>query len=337
MKDLLHKVVGGEDLTEEEMIGAMTAIMEGQVEPVSIAGFLTALKMKGETVAELVGAARVMRQKAEAIKLPEGPAVDTCGTGGDGADTFNISTTVAFVVAGAGVTVAKHGNRAVSSKSGSADVLKTLGVNIDADIKTVERCLAESGIGFLFAPSFHQSMKYAGPVRRELGFRTLFNLLGPVTNPSGVTSQVIGVFDERWVRPLAEVLRDLDCRHGFVVHGEDGLDEITLTCNTRVCELKDGEISEYDLDPTELGLDYCSPEELAGGSPDDNARIVRELLDGAGGPKRDIVLLNSAAALVAADVAEDVKEGLARARQSITSGSARQKLKDLCRISNDSE
>jgi anthranilate phosphoribosyltransferase len=237
-------------------------------------------------------------------------------------------------VAGAGIPVAKHGNRAVSSRSGSADVLKCLGVNIEADKSVVERCVELAGIGFLFAPTLHKAMKHAADVRRELGFRTVFNLLGPLTNPARVQAQVVGVFDSKWTSPLAHVLKNLGTRHAFVVHGEDGLDEITLTCNTKISELNNGEIKDYYLDPTELGLEYCSEQDLKGGSAEDNATILRELLDGAGGPKRDIVLLNAAAAIVAAGKATGFKEGLEVAKKSINSGEARQKLKDLCRLSH---
>ncbi len=333
-QDILHKVVDGHDLTEDEMVSIMTQVMEGKVDRSLLGAFLTALRMKGETVAEISGAAQVMREKAEPLNIPVEGVVDTCGTGGDGANTFNISTTAAFVVAGAGIPVAKHGNRAVSSRSGSADVLKCLGVNIEADKEIVERCLELAGIGFLFAPNLHKAMKHAADVRRELGFRTVFNLLGPLTNPAGVKAQVVGVFDSKWTSPLAQVLKNLGTRHAFVVHGEDGLDEITLTCNTKISELNIGKIKDYFLDPTKLGLEYCSEQDLKGGSADDNATILRELLDGAGGPKRDIVLLNAAAAIVAADKAGDLKTGMEMARKSISSGEARQKLKDLCRISH---
>ena len=333
-QDILHKVVDGIDLSEEEMVSIMTQIMEGKVDRSLLGGFLTALRMKGETIAEISGAARVMREKAEPLNIPVKGVVDTCGTGGDGADTFNISTTAAFVVAGAGIPVAKHGNRAVSSRSGSADVLKCLGVNIEADKTVVERCVEMAGIGFLFAPTLHKAMKHAADVRRELGFRTVFNLLGPLTNPAGVQSQVVGVFDSKWTSPLANVLKNLGSTHAFVVHGEDGLDEITLTCNTKISELVSGNIKDYYIDPTELGFDYCSEQDLKGGSAEDNATILRELLDGKGGPKRDIVLLNAAAAIVAAGKASDFKAGIEVAKKSINSGEARQKLKDLCRLSH---
>lgn len=333
-QNILHKVVDGQDLSEDEMVSIMNQIMEGKVDRSWLGAFLTALRLKGETVEEITGAAQVMREKAEHLNIPIKGVVDTCGTGGDGADTFNISTTSAFVVAGAGIPVAKHGNRAVSSRSGSADVLKSLGVNIEADKSVVERCVEMAGIGFLFAPSLHKAMKHAGDVRRELGFRTIFNLLGPLTNPARVQAQVVGVFDSKWTSPLAKVLQKLGTLHAFVVHGEDGLDEITLTCNTKISELSNGEVKDYYLDPTKMGLDYCSDEDLKGGSADDNATILRELLDGAGGPKRDIVLLNASAAIVAAGRADSLKEGLDVARKSIASGEARQKLKDLCRLSH---
>ena len=333
-QDILHKVVDGHDLLEEEMVAVMTQVMEGKVERLLLGAFLTALRVKGETVEEISGAAKVMRAKAEPLDIPVEGVVDTCGTGGDGADTFNISTTAAFVVAGAGIPVAKHGNRAVSSRSGSADVLKCLGVNIEADKTVVERCVDMAGIGFLFAPTLHKAMKHAADVRRELGFRTVFNLLGPLTNPAGVQAQVVGVFDPKWTSPLARVLKNLGARHAFVVHGEDGLDEITLTCNTKISELNNQKIKDYDLDPTEFGFEYCSEQDLKGGSAEENATILRELLDGKGGPQRDIVLLNASAAIVAAGKADDFKTGIEVAKQSIDSGEARQRLKDLCRLSH---
>ena len=332
-QDILHKVVDGNDLTEDEMVSIMTQVMEGKVDRSLLGAFLTALHMKGETVAEISGAAQVMREKAEPLNIPVEGVVDTCGTGGDGADTFNISTTAAFVVAGAGIPVAKHGNRAVSSRSGSADVLKCLGVHIEADKSVVERCVELAGIGFLFAPTLHKAMKHAADVRRELGFRTVFNLLGPLTNPARVQAQVVGVFDSKWTSPLAQVLKNLGTRHAFVVHGEDGLDEITLTCNTKISELNNGEIKDYYLDPTELGFEYCSEQDLKGGSVENNATILRELLDGAGGPKRDIVLLNASAAIVAAGKAAGFKEGVGVARKTINSREARPKVKKLCRPS----
>ena len=331
---ILHALVDGNDLTEDEMVSSMTEIMEGQVTDSQLAAFLTALHVKGETVAEIVGAARVMRAKAEKIDIKSPPLVDTCGTGGDGADTFNISTASALVTAGAGVKVAKHGNRAVSSRSGSADVLKCLGVNLDANLSIVKRCVDEAGLGFLFAPLMHKAMKHAAGVRKELGFRTIFNLLGPLTNPANAQAQVLGVFDVKWVQPLATVLRDLGCSRALVVHGSDGLDEITLTGVSQIAELKNGEVTSYSLDPGELGFEYCGSDDLKGGSPEENAAIIQEILNGEKGPRRDIVVLNSAAAIYVAGKAESLDLAVQLAVNSIKSGKARDKLEDLCRITN---
>lgn len=328
----LHIVVSGKELSEEEMMGAMTEIMDGKVGDTQLAAFLTALQFKNVTVSEIVGAARVMRDKAEKVNAKD--SVDTCGTGGDGADTFNISTTVAFVVAGAGVRVAKHGNRAVSSKSGSADVLKYLGVNIDASLPTVERCIEEVGIGFLFAPLMHKAMKHAAAVRKELGFRTIFNLLGPLTNPANAHAQVLGVFDSKWVTPLAEVLRELGSRHALVVHGFDGLDEITLTGETQIAELKNGKVNNFSFDPKEFGYSLCSVADLKGAEPETNAEIMREILNGSSGPKTDIVVLNAAAAIYVGGKADSIEKGILIATNSIESGAALKKLEELCRVSN---
>jgi len=328
----LHIVVSGKDMSEEEMMGAMTEIMDGKVGDTQLAAFLTALQFKNVTVSEIVGAARVMRDKAEKVNAKD--SVDTCGTGGDGADTFNISTTVAFVVAGAGVRVAKHGNRAVSSKSGSADVLKYLGVNIDASLPTVERCIEEVGIGFLFAPLMHKAMKHAAAVRKELGFRTIFNLLGPLTNPANAHAQVLGVFDSKWVTPLAEVLRELGSRHALVVHGFDGLDEITLTGETQIAELKNGKVNNFSFDPKEFGYSLCSVADLKGAEPETNAEIMREILNGSSGPKTDIVVLNAAAAIYVGGKADSIEKGILVATNSIESGAASKKLEELCRVSN---
>ena len=328
----LHIVVSGKELSEEEMMGAMTEIMDGKVGDTQLAAFLTALQFKNVTVSEIVGAARVMRDKAEKVNAKD--SVDTCGTGGDGADTFNISTTVAFVVAGAGVRVAKHGNRAVSSKSGSADVLKYLGVNIDASLPTVERCIEEVGIGFLFAPLMHKAMKHAAAVRKELGFRTIFNLLGPLTNPANSQAQVLGVFDSKWVTPLAEVLRELGSRHALVVHGFDGLDEITLTSETQIAELKNEKIDNFSFNPKEFGYSLCSLADLKGAEPETNAEIMREILKGSSGPKTDIVILNAAAAIYVGGKADSIEKGILVATNSIESGAALKKLEELCRVSN---
>ena len=333
-QEILHTVVSGKDLTEYEMMTAMTQVMEGKVIDSQFAAFLTALQLKHETVPEIVGAARVMRSKAEKVKVNASHIVDTCGTGGDGADTFNISTAVSFVVAGADITVAKHGNRAVSSKSGSADVLKCLGVNIDASLSTVERCIEEVGIGFLFAPLMHKAMKHAAKVRKELGFRTIFNLLGPLTNPAHAHGQVLGVYDSKWVIPLAEVLRDLGSRRALVVHGFDGLDEITLTSETQVSELNNDNVSNFTIDPKEFGYTLCSAKDLKGGSPEENAETIRGILQGASGPKTDIIVLNAAAAIYVGGKAETVEQGILVAANSISSGAANKKLEELCRVSN---
>jgi len=335
--EALKRVLEKQDLTENEMIAVMNQIMSGEALPSQLAAFLTALRMKGESVSEIVGSAKVMREKAVSIKTNSENVVDTCGTGGDGADTFNISTASAFVAAGAGAIVAKHGNRAVSSRSGSADVLKCLGVEISAPSEIVEKALSEAGIAFLFAPLMHGAMKHAAPVRKELGIRTVFNILGPLTNPAGAKAQVIGIYDKTKLRPMALALAGLGSQRAFVVHGEDGLDEITLTGKTHVCELKDGAVEDYDLDPKEFGFEYCSAGELKGGSPEENAQMIKELLSGKRtGPCRDIVVLNSGAALLAAGKAGDWSEAIELAKRSIDSGSAADKLSELIRITNQS-
>ena len=330
----LQSIVLGNDLSEQEMVDAMTEVMDGQVGDMQHESFLTALQVKKVEVSEIGGAGKVMREKAEKVKVKASHIVDTCGTGGDGADTFNISTAVAFVVAGASVTVAKHGNRAVSSKSGSADVLKCMGVNIEASLSTVERCIEETGIGFLFAPLMHKAMKHAATVRKELGFRTLFNLLGPLTNPANAHAQVLGVYDSRWVNPLAEVLRDLGSRRALVVHGFDGLDEITLTSETQVSELKNDNLTSFTIDPKEYGYSLCSPNDLKGGSPEENAGIIRDILNGTTGPKTDIVILNAAAAIYVGGKADSIEKGILVAANSIDSGAANKKFEQLCQMSN---
>jgi len=330
IQEALIKIIDKRDLEKDEMISVMTQIMEGQAERVLLAAFLTALRVKGESMEEILGAAIVMRDKSEKIKVKADYVVDTCGTGGDSANTFNISTAAAFVVAGCGLTVAKHGNRAVSSRSGSADVLKFLGVNIEADKLTVEKCIDDIGIGFLFAPLMHRAMKHAGEVRKELGFRTIFNLLGPLTNPAGAHAQVIGVYDANRLKQIADVLNLLGTKHAFVVHGDDGLDEITLTGTTKVCELLNGKVNEYMLEPASFGLTACKAKDLEGGSPEENAGIIRSILSGVLGPQRDIVLMNASAAIVAGGRAEKLKEAMVLSRHSIDSGLAEKKLNDLC-------
>ena len=333
IKEILGILGEGEDLDAEMMEMAMEEIMSGEATPSQISAFLMGLRVKGETVEEITAAAKVMRAKAKKVRAPE-DVIDTCGTGGDHSMTFNISTASAFVVAGAGVRVAKHGNRAASSHCGSADVLAELGVNLEADIKLVERCIEEIGIGFLFAPLLHQAMRYAIGPRREMGIRTIFNLLGPLSNPAGAKRQLLGVFDKRWVRPLAEVLKNLGSERAMVVHGEDGLDEITLTGATYVAELKDGEVREYKIEPEEFGFRRCLLSEIRGGTSGYNAEIIREVLSGSEGVKTDIVLLNAGSAIYVAGKAGSIKEGIELVRQTIKSGKAMEKLEALIKMSN---
>ncbi|MBT6662562.1 MAG: anthranilate phosphoribosyltransferase [Nitrospina sp.] len=335
IQNALKKVLDKVDLKEVEMVSIMTQIMEGQVKDSQLGSLLTALSIKGESIEEIAGAAIVMRDKSENINVSRTETiVDTCGTGGDGANTFNISTAAAFVVAGCGLTVAKHGNKAVSSLSGSADVLRCLGVNIDADKLTVEKCLDEIGIGFLFAPMMHGAMKYAAGVRKELGFRTIFNLLGPLTNPAGANAQVIGIYDSSRLKQIASVLKLLGTRQAFVVNGSDGLDEITLTGTTNVCELVNGQVKEYTLEPENFELTACKAKDISGGTPEENANIIKNILSGEQGPKSDIVLMNASAAICAGGIAENLKVAMHLARQSIDTGSAEKKLNDLCRLSH---
>ncbi len=325
IKTAINKVMGGESLTIEEAEEVMSQIMGGEATPAQIGSYLTALRMKGETVAEITGSVRAMRRSAVPVRPTAGPAdlVDTCGTGGDGAGTFNISTTAAFVVAGAGQKVAKHGNRSVSSKSGSADLLAALGVNLDLTPDQVAQTIDEVGIGFLFAPKLHPAMKHAIGPRRELGVRTIFNILGPLTNPAGALSQVIGVYDEWLTEPLARVLGQLGSRGGFVVHGHGGLDELTTAGPNRVSRLENGQVVTETLDPADLGFSRAGPADLLGGTAEENAEITRAILSGRQkGPRRDVVVLNAAAALVAAGRADDLPTGIELAGQSLDSGAA---------------
>lgn len=334
IRDAIARVVSMENLNESEMMEVMTQIMEGRATDAQIAALVTALRIKGETVAEVTGAARVMRQKAVRIDARAPVIVDTCGTGGDGSRTFNISTTAAFVAAAAGLTVAKHGNRAVSSGCGSADVLEALGVNIDAAFEVVEECVQQLGIGFLFAPRFHGAMKYAAGPRREIGIRTIFNMLGPLTNPAGATCQLIGVYDPRLTEMFAGVLKNLGTRRAFVVHGSDGLDEATVTGETRISELKDGLITTYNINPLHFMGHVCSGEALLGGDASVNARITADVLSGAEGACRRIVLLNAALAIVAAGRASHLSEGLQIAADAIDTGAAWKKLQGLIEMTN---
>ena len=334
IKDAIAKLADRSPLTEQEAESVMLEIMDGAATPAQIAAYLMGLRLKGETVEEIAGSVRAMRAKAIRISVGDPQVVDTCGTGGDGAHTFNISTTTALVVAGAGLTVAKHGNRSVSSKSGSADVLSALGVKIDVSTERVAACIDEVGIGFLFAPLYHGAMKHCAGPRHDMGIRTMLNLLGPLTNPAGAAIQVIGVYEGRLTSLLGNVLMHLGSQHCFVVHGMDGLDEITLTAKTRISEATGGILSNYLLDPAEFGLALVPAKQLAGGTPQENAAITREILQGRKGPKRDIVCLNAAPALVAARKATSLQDGFLLAGQAIDSGAAAEKLARLITFTN---
>lgn len=335
IQQAIAQLVSGTDLTEPEMVDVMNQVMSGEATPIQVGAFLTALRIQGETVEEVTGAARVMREKALHVDAGEGRVLDTCGTGGDGKNTFNISTTVAFVVAAAGITVAKHGNRAVSSGSGSADVLAALGVKIDVPKETVERCLREVGLGFLFAPMMHEAMKYAAAPRREVGIRTIFNLLGPLTNPARASHQLIGIYDGALIETVAQVLGNLGSQRAMVVHGEEGLDEISLGGPTAVAEWKDGAVACYTLDPEEFGFEKCPAERLAASDPAECAAVVTAVLKGEQGPARDIVLINSGAALCVSERAATIADGISLARERIDSGAALHTLQDLIRLTNE--
>lgn len=316
----------GRSLSEGEAAAVMEEIMSGEATPAQLAAFLVALRLKGETVEEIAGMARVMRVKALRVPFEGAPLLDTCGTGGDRMGTFNVSTAAAFVAAGAGAIVAKHGNRAMTSHCGSADVLEALGARIDLPPEGVAHCLRQVGIGFMFAPTFHPAMRFAAGPRREIGVRSVFNILGPLTNPAGASAQVLGVADAAIGEKMIQVLGRLGCCHALVVHGEDGLDEMTLGGPTLVYELKEGDIRSYRVTPEEVGLRQASGQAVKGGSPQENAAAMRAVFGGEQGPLRDIVLLNSAAALVAADKAATLAEGVPLAAQAIDSGAAGKKL-----------
>ena len=321
LRAVIAKLAAGASLTEEEAAATFERVMSGAAVPAQIGALLMALRLRGETVDEIAGAARAMRARAVPVRAPEG-AVDTCGTGGDAKGTYNISTCAAFVVAGAGVPVAKHGNRSISSRSGSADVLDALGVAIDATSETIERCLSECGLGFMFAPSHHPAMREVAQVRSELGIRTIFNLLGPLANPAGTKYQVVGVFGEEWVEPIAHVLGRLGVARAWVVHGEDGLDELTTTGISHVAALDAGRVSTFRISPRNAGLPDAKLADLTGGDAQENAAHIRAVLGGNKGPFRDIVLLNAAAALLVAGKAASLREGVALAGESIDSGKA---------------
>lgn len=342
--EALRALVDRRDLTRIEAAAAMDAIMSGAATNAQIAAFLTALRMKGETVEELIGFAQVMRQRAVRIRTHGDEVaaltgtdremlIDTCGTGGDAAGTFNVSTATAFVVAGAGLKVAKHGNRSVSSLCGSADVVETLGIHLDLTPAKVARCIDEVGIGFLYAPLLHTAMKHVMAARREMGIRTVFNMLGPLTNPAGANAQVIGVYSADLTEPLARVLAELGTIRAFVVHGADGLDEISNTGESRVSEVREGVVRSFTVRPEDFGMPRATIADLQGGDRFQNAEIIRAILDGQPGPRRDIVLMNAAAALVAGGKARDLREGVARAAASIDSGAARRTLEALIALS----
>ncbi|PYO02658.1 MAG: anthranilate phosphoribosyltransferase [Candidatus Rokuibacteriota bacterium] len=342
--EALRALIERRDLTRIEAAAAMEAIMSGAATNAQIAAFLTALRMKGETVEELIGFAQVMRQKAVRVRTRAEEVaaltgtdremlIDTCGTGGDAAGTFNVSTATAFVVAGAGLKVAKHGNRSVSSLCGSADVVETLGINLDLTPAKVSRCIDEVGIGFLYAPLLHTAMKHVMAARREMGIRTVFNMLGPLTNPAGANAQVIGVYSPALTEPLARVLAELGTIRAFVVHGADGLDEVSNTGESRVSEVREGVVRSFTVRPDDFGMSRAAIGDLRGGDREQNAQLIRGLLDGAAGPKRDIVLMNSAAALVAGAKARDLKDGVSQAALAIDSGAARGKLEALVALS----
>ncbi|MDO8602555.1 MAG: anthranilate phosphoribosyltransferase [Candidatus Omnitrophota bacterium] len=348
IREAIGKIVDGLDLTRDEMISCMNEIMTGIATQAQIGSFITALRLKGETVEEITGAAIVMREKAtriniaanligaskDDIAIDRGTIIDTCGTGGSGVNTFNISTTVAFVVSGAGLRVAKHGNRGVSSVCGSADVIKALGVNIEIPAEKVRECIEKIGIGFLYAPSFHNAMKFAIGPRREIGIRTIFNILGPLTNPANATCQVLGVYEEELTDKLANVLNNLGTKRAFVVYGMDALDEITITGKTKISELKNKKVKGYYIKPQDFGMKRADLLDIKGGTIEENAGIVKKVLEGEKGPRQDVVLLNASAALIAGGMAKDFKDGIEIARDSIKFGRAKEKLDKLVELTN---
>lgn len=334
-KNLIAKAADGIALTRDEAEAAFGVMMSGEATPSQIGGFLMALRVRGETVDEISGAVQSMRARMLKVKAPDN-AMDIVGTGGDASGSYNISTCTAIVVAGCGVPIAKHGNRALSSKSGAADTLMALGINLELSPDGISKCINEAGLGFMFAPAHHAAMRFVGPTRVELGTRTIFNLLGPLSNPAGVKCQLVGVFSPEWVEPLAHVLKQLGSTSVWVVHG-DGLDEMTVTGDTNVAELKDGEIRTFTVSPKDAGLDTHTFEDLKGGDADHNAAALREVLTGKAGAYRDVVLLNAAASLMVAGIAGDLKEGVALAATSIDSGNASEVLEKLIAISNENK
>jgi len=332
-KTLIGKVATGATLTRDESTKAFDYMMSGEATPSQMGGFLMGLRLRGETVDEITGAVSTMRAKMQKVAAPP-DAIDVVGTGGDASGSYNISTCAAFIVAGAGIPVAKHGNRALSSRSGAADVLGALGVKIDLRPDEITRCIYEAGIGFMFAPAHHPAMKHVGPTRVELGTRTIFNLLGPLSNPAGVKRQMVGVFSRQWVEPLANVLKNLGSERAYVVHGSDGLDEITTSGPTAVAALDGGKVTTFEIKPDEFGIAPAKPEQLRGGDADSNAAALLEVLKGKKSPFRDVALLNAAAAIVVAGKAKDIKEGLAVAAKSLDSAEAEGRLDRLIAVSN---
>jgi anthranilate phosphoribosyltransferase len=332
IQEAISSVVSGQSLSADEAVQVMEEIMTGEATPAQFGAFVTALRLKGETPDEIAGMARVMREKALRVQS-DGDLVDTCGTGGDGSHTINVSTIAAFVTAGAGLKVAKHGNRAITSACGSADVMEAAGVKVDLGPEGVERCIRDVGIGFMFAPTFHPAMRYAGPPRREIGIRTVFNILGPLTNPAGARSQVLGVADGSLGEKMAMVLLRLGCQHALVVHGEDGLDEISIAAPSQIWELKDGNIYNFTVTPEDLGLSRASASDVQGQSIEDNLAAMNGVLSGEKGPARDIVLLNASAALAAGNAVDNLKQGIMAASESIDSGKAMSRLRALAELS----
>jgi anthranilate phosphoribosyltransferase len=333
IQDALAQLLDGKDLSRAEARRVMDAIMSGAATPAQIGGFLVALRLKGETAEEIAGSAEAMRAHAVAVRPERDDLVDTAGTGGDGGRTFNISTAAALLAAAAGAGVAKHGNRSVSSASGSADVLEALGFRLDLSPEQIARSIDELGFGFMFAPTHHPAMKHAGPVRHELAARTVFNVLGPLTNPAGARAQVVGVYSAALVPVIADVLAQLGARRAFVVHGAGGIDELSPAGVNLVCEVVDGTVRSREIDPVDLGIDRCDPEELRGGTPAENAQKIREVFAGGNGGRRSAILLNAAGAIAAGGHAEDLREGIGIARDALDSGAATQKLDELIAFS----
>ena len=334
IKNAIAKLVQKQDLTFEESYFAMRQIMNGEADQAQIAGFLVGLRMKGETTHEIAGCAKAMIEKSLKIDFEDDNLIDTCGTGGDEVGTFNISTASAIVASAAGVKVAKHGNRAVSSKCGSADVLRELGVNIELTPEQAKICLEEIGFAFIFAPLYHTSIKYAAPVRQSLGIRTIFNILGPLTNPAGAKRQLLGVFSENLTEKIANVLKELGSKHALVVHGAGGIDEISISGHTKISELKNGAVKTYEIFPENFGLKRWDINLILGGDAKTNAQIIKQVLEGETGPQRDVVLLNSGAAIYVSGLAGSISEGIEMAKEAIDSGKAKRKLEELIALTN---